>query len=144
MALKLEHTRMDDIPWNMPTDAYGAFEPEGFCIWINEERQGDLARKNTGVLSHEFTHYVHSLSTFHAVDDLLTLLGGVHAGMQQLEDLLIPISLPLTSWSSEASCPPSVQTYVDYVAHREQAIQKSLGLDLDLTPPPTSTYRSSL
>jgi|tagenome__1003787_1003787.scaffolds.fasta_scaffold20719315_1 hypothetical protein len=126
---------MEDVPWNMPATAYGVFEPEGLCIWVNKDRQGDWDRNSVAVLSHEFTHYVHSLSTFHAAIDLVYLLFQVHSGIQRLEELELPPSLPLSDWSLEATCPKNVVRYVDLVKKRAQKIRESLGLELDSAPP---------
>lgn len=126
---------MEDVPWNMPSNAYGIFELEGLCIWVNQDDQADLATVNTGVVSHEFTHYVHSLSTARSIDDLLSLLFVVHAGIQQLESLTVSVSLPLRSWSSEGTCPDAIKKYVQDVNLRKQGIRESFGVRLDTTPP---------
>lgn len=121
----------------MPKGAFGVFEPEGLSIWINEEHQADLNQKNTGVLSHEFTHYVHSLSTVHSIDDLISLIFFVHAGIQRLEDLSVPVALPLTLWSEREDCPTEVKNYVRGVEARNFRILNSFGFGLDPTPSAT-------
>lgn len=126
---------MNDVPWNMPANDYGVFELEGFCIWINEDHQATLSLKNTGVVSHEFTHYVHSLSTADGIDDLLGLIFRVHAGMQRLEDAGVLASLPLAQWAETANCPPAIRKYVNLVRKRERAILDSWGTPVDSSPP---------
>jgi len=128
---------MEDLPSNMPQGAYGLYEPEGFSIWINQQYQSELSVKNTGVLSHEFTHYVHSLSTIHSIDDLISLLFFVHAGIQRLEELSVPVSLPLSRWSAVNDCPPEIKNYVEGMDARRFRIKESLGLRLDPAPPAT-------
>jgi hypothetical protein len=125
---------VDDVPWNMPGNAYGVFEPEGLCIWVNAETQDDLDA-HIGVLSHEFMHYVHSLSTLHSIDNLLTLLFQVHAGIQRLEDAGVPPSLPLADWPEIETCPEEVRRYVRMVERRRSGIHKSLGAKLDMAAP---------
>jgi hypothetical protein len=125
---------VEDVPWNMPQHAYGVFEPEGLSIWVNTERQDDL---DTGVavISHEFTHYVHSLSTLHSIDDLLSLIFSIHSGIQRLEDLEQRPTLPLMVGSTAPQCPPFVKEFIERVEVRTRRIHDSLGRTLDSAPP---------
>lgn len=127
---------MEDLPPNMPSGAYGVYELEGLCIWVNEEAQANIVLKNTGVISHEYTHYMQSISTFHALDDLLTLLFFVHAGIQRLEDCQGTVQLPLRKWASDIDCPSFVKGFVKGLADRAAWIRESLGQDIDFSPPP--------
>jgi hypothetical protein len=136
---------LEDVPWNMRRDAYGAFELEGMCIWVNKDRQGDWDKNSAAVLAHEFTHYVHSLSTFHSVFDLVDLMFLVQAGIQRLEELDSPPAFPLHEWSTRLTCPEGVKDYVSLVKKRSDRIRASRQMDLDRTPPKetgvSATYR---
>ena len=126
---------MEDIPPNMPIDAYGVYEPDGMCIWMNEDLQGNIVSRNTGVLSHEFTHYMHSISTFHAISDLLDLIFFVHASIQRLEEQEQEVRLPLKTWAKEPSSPDFVKDFVNGVRNRRDRILRSLGRHADNGPP---------
>jgi len=126
---------MDDVPASLKANAYGAYEPEGMCIWINKEKQSSiLTGKDDGVVAHEFAHYIHSFSTWHGVADLLSLIGQVHAGIQRLEDQSKPIILPLAKWANQTDCPQFICQFVGSVKKRERAINDSYGIVLDKTP----------
>ena len=126
---------MEDVPPNMPFNAYGAFEPYGMCVWVNQDNQSEWTLPTVSVLSHEFTHYVHAVSTWHAIDDLITLLYQLHAGIQRLEELSVPIQLPLRRWAQEATVPDFVREFVAAVSARNQRISDSMGSQLDSAPP---------
>jgi hypothetical protein len=114
--------------------AYDVFELEGFCIWVNADRQDGLG-DHVGVISHEFTHYVQSLSTLHCIDDLLSLLFSIHAGIQRLEDLQKPPALPLIAEAASPQISPFVREFLARVDIRTRRIHDSLGGQLDPNPP---------
>ena len=126
---------MEDIPPNMPTSAYGAFEPDGMCIWVNLDNQATVPFANVGVVSHEYAHYVQAISSYDGVDDLLSLLLFVHSGIQHLEDLEMDVEVPLSEWCLKKNCPNQVEDYVRLVKARENAIRASYRADLDVSPP---------
>jgi len=125
---------MEDIPPNMPSSAYGAFEPDGMCIWVNLEDQASLPTTQIGVVAHEYSHYVHAISSLHGVDDIVSLLFGVHAGIQRLEDWAEDVEIPLSEWCDKPDCPPKVSEYVRLVKSRDAAIRVSYRSDLDPHP----------
>lgn len=122
---------MEDIPPGMPFGAYGAYEPNGMCIWLNEEKQSDISAKRTGVLPHEFTHYVHSISTWYAIEELLYLLGHIHPGIQRLEEIAEPIRLPLLTWVEDSACPQPIKDFVRIIRKVEPILENSYGWKLD-------------
>jgi hypothetical protein len=87
------------------------------------------------VLSHEFTHYVHSISTFHGVDDLQSLIFHVHAGIQRLEELARLARLPLRKWADERDGPEFVKSFVNGTLARQVKIHRSMGWNIDQSPP---------
>lgn len=124
---------MEDVPPQMPQNAYGAFEPEGMCIWINSS-QGELP-SHIGVISHEFAHYIQTISTLDGISNLLTLMFGIHSRIQRLEDLDTKIRLPIRSWTNESDCPSFVQRFMDFVEKRQNKMYSSYACHIDPHPP---------
>jgi len=110
-----------DVPPGMNPNAYGGYELDGVCIWINATQ--DQFHEHVPVLSHEYAHYVQAVSTYFGVGDLLHITSELHAGIQYLEDLGIPVHVPLRDWVAAGTAPESVRktvAAVDRVRQRRQ------------------------